>query len=216
MPMLESRRDLPPFGVWREHLRNPALRAAFAIGFCILFAFIGTFTYVNFVLVREPLSLSRMALGFVYFVFLPSIVTTPLAGRAVARFGARRTIGVALAVAGAGLPLLVVASLPAVLVGPRAGRRRHVPRAGRRDGIRRARGDGRPRRGQRHLPRLLFRGRPGRQRRAGPGVRSLRMGRVRRGRGHRARAGGAAFRRGLKPFSIALLQPHNPEGDIAS
>ena len=59
------------------------MRASFAIGFCILFAFIGTFTYVNFVLVREPLSLSRMALGFVYFVFLPSVLTTPLAGRAV-------------------------------------------------------------------------------------------------------------------------------------
>ena len=40
-----------------EHLRNPRLRAAFGIGFCILFAFIGTFTYVNFVLVRAPLSL---------------------------------------------------------------------------------------------------------------------------------------------------------------
>jgi len=102
---------------WGEHFRNPALRAAFAIGFCILFAFIGTFTYVNFVLVREPLSLSRMALGFVYFVFLPSIVTTPLAGRAVARFGTQRTFVGALAIAAAGLPLLVVARLSAVLAG---------------------------------------------------------------------------------------------------
>ena len=53
----------------RRIWRNPALRAAFAIGFCILFAFIGTFTFVNFVLVRPPLSLGRMDLGFVYFVF---------------------------------------------------------------------------------------------------------------------------------------------------
>jgi predicted MFS family arabinose efflux permease len=106
-----------PLAVWREHLRNPALRASFAIGFCILFAFIGTFTYVNFVLVREPLSLSRMALGFVYFVFLPSIVSTPLAGHAVARFGAQRTFWFALAVAGIGLPLLVNPKLPAVLAG---------------------------------------------------------------------------------------------------
>ena len=68
-----------PFAVWAVHLREPRLRAAFAIGFCILFAFIGTFTYVNFVLVREPLSLGMMSLGFVYFVFLPSVVTTLLA-----------------------------------------------------------------------------------------------------------------------------------------
>lgn len=101
----------------REHFANPPLRASFAIGFCILFAFIGTFTYVNFVLVSEPLALSRMALGFVYLVFLPSIFTTPLAGRAVGRFGAQRTFHVSLAIAGAGLPLLVVPHLPAVLLG---------------------------------------------------------------------------------------------------
>ena len=51
------------------------------IGFCILFAFIGTFTFVNFVLVRAPLSLGRMDLGLVYFVFLPSVVTTLFAGK---------------------------------------------------------------------------------------------------------------------------------------
>jgi len=59
------------FAVWGEHLRNKPLRASFAIGFCILFAFIGTFTYVNFVLVREPFALGMMSLGFVYFVFAP-------------------------------------------------------------------------------------------------------------------------------------------------
>ena len=32
------------FAAWMAHLRNPRLRAAFGIGFCILFAFIGTFT----------------------------------------------------------------------------------------------------------------------------------------------------------------------------
>jgi predicted MFS family arabinose efflux permease len=106
-----------PLAVWREHLKSVPLRASFIIGFCILFAFIGTFTYVNFVLVREPLALSRMALGFVYFVFLPSIVTTPLAGYAVARFGTQRTFVIALGIAAAGLPLLVVPHLAAVLAG---------------------------------------------------------------------------------------------------
>jgi predicted MFS family arabinose efflux permease len=106
-----------PLAIWAEHLRNPALRVSFAIGFLILFAFIGTFTYVNFVLVRPPIALGMMALGFVYFVFLPSVVTTPLAGRAVQRFGTRPTFRGALAVAGAGLPLLLLPSLPAVLAG---------------------------------------------------------------------------------------------------
>ena len=106
-----------PLAIWSQHLHNPPLLASFGIGFCILFAFIGTFTYINFVLVREPLVLSRMALGLVYFVFLPSILTTPFAGAAVQRFGTRPTFWSALALAGLGLPLLLLQNLSAVVVG---------------------------------------------------------------------------------------------------
>jgi predicted MFS family arabinose efflux permease len=105
------------FKAWIMHLRNPSLRASFAIGFCILFAFIGTFTYVNFVLVEPPLGVGMMTLGIIYFVFLPSILTTPLAGRAVKRFGTRATFWGALGVAGLGLPLMLLPSLAAVLAG---------------------------------------------------------------------------------------------------
>ena len=106
-----------PLAAWGAHLRNPPLRAAFGIGFCILFAFIGTFTYVNFVLVREPLSLGRMELGFVYFVFLPSVFTTLIAGRIVHRVGTRPAIWGSLALAGVGLPLLLTTNLALVLGG---------------------------------------------------------------------------------------------------
>jgi predicted MFS family arabinose efflux permease len=102
---------------WALHLRNPPLLAAFGIGFCILFAFIGTFTYVNFVLVRPPFMTGPMELGFVYFVFLPSVITTPLAGRVIGRLGTRATFWGALALAGTGLPLLLIPSFPAVLAG---------------------------------------------------------------------------------------------------
>jgi predicted MFS family arabinose efflux permease len=102
---------------WIEHLRNGQMRAAFAIGFCILFAFIGTFTYVNFVLVRAPLSLGMMQVGLVYFVFLPSVVTTLLAGGFVNKFGTRLTLAGSLATAGAGLPLLLIPRVSAVLMG---------------------------------------------------------------------------------------------------
>jgi MFS transporter, YNFM family, putative membrane transport protein len=102
---------------WTQHLRTPQLRASFGVGFCILFAFIGTFTYVNFLLVRAPFMIGAMTLGFAYFVFLPSIITTPLAGRSVAMFGTRPTCWAGLGVAGLGLPLALVPNLTAVLVG---------------------------------------------------------------------------------------------------
>ena len=51
-PVRSAPATMPAKFAWTEHLANARLRAAFAIGFFILFAFIGTFTYVNFVLVR--------------------------------------------------------------------------------------------------------------------------------------------------------------------
>ena len=113
--MAEARR--PITAAWRAHLSNPRLRRAFAIGFLILFGFIGTFTYVGFVLMRPPLALSMTALGLVFFVFAPSMATTPLAGVAVNRFGAERVLPAALGVALVGLLLLPVPRLPSVLLG---------------------------------------------------------------------------------------------------
>jgi predicted MFS family arabinose efflux permease len=92
------------------------LLSCFAIGFLILFTFIGTFTYVNFYL-TGTIGLSAMQLGFVYFVFVPSIIATPFAGRAARRFGPRRTILAAFLVAAAGLPLLAMTQLVMVLAG---------------------------------------------------------------------------------------------------
>ncbi|HVY85802.1 MAG TPA: MFS transporter [Caulobacterales bacterium] len=109
--------DASPLGAIRTHLANPALRTAYAIGFLILFVFIGVFTYINFVLVRPPLALGMMGVGFVYFVFAPSILSTPLASRVVARLGARTAIWLGFAVAALGLPLLLAPTLPAVLAG---------------------------------------------------------------------------------------------------
>jgi len=105
------------FRAWALHLKNRSLQACFGMGFLILFAFIGTYTYVNFVLSRPPLGLSAMSLGLVYLVFLPSLFTTPLAGRVASRIGTRVTFWGSLAVAGAGLPPLLIGNLSAVLSG---------------------------------------------------------------------------------------------------
>ncbi|WP_374379648.1 MFS transporter [Dongia sp.] len=113
--MSEAKRSAT--AILRGHLLNPPLLATFLLGFLILFAFIGTFTYVNFVLVKPPFSVHQMQLGLVYFVFVPSMLTTPLAGFAVARFGTRLSCFGGLAVAMSGLPLLLTSTLNLVLVG---------------------------------------------------------------------------------------------------
>jgi len=90
------------------HFRNRCLVASFGIGFLVLFAFLGVFTYVNFVLAAPPLSLQAMALGLVYFVFLPSMITTPMAGAVASRFGPRPTFFASLGLAIAGLTMVGV------------------------------------------------------------------------------------------------------------
>jgi predicted MFS family arabinose efflux permease len=102
---------------WKAHLMNNELRSCFAIGFLILFVFIGTYTYVNFQLTAEPLALSAMELGLVYLVFLPSMLTTPLAGRITRRFGPAGGIGLTLGIAVLGLLALLTPNLPVVLAG---------------------------------------------------------------------------------------------------
>lgn len=101
--------------IWRVHLADPDLRRVFAIGFLILFVFIGTYTYVNFRLVT--LGVAPMALGLVYLVFLPSILTTPFAGRLAARIGSTAGIVLTLAMAVIGLLALISTSLPVILGG---------------------------------------------------------------------------------------------------
>jgi predicted MFS family arabinose efflux permease len=102
---------------WLEQLADPALRRTFAIGFLILFGFIGVFTYVGFVLMRPPNALSMTALGLVFLVFLPSMITTPLAGSVTRRAGPGPACSISLALALIGLLLLLLPGLPMVIAG---------------------------------------------------------------------------------------------------
>jgi YNFM family putative membrane transporter len=94
---------------------RPSLNASFAIGFLILFVFISAFTYVNFILTTPPFGLSAMQLGFVYFVFVPSIVATPFAGLASNRYGARPVIILSLLIALIGLTASLIQDLAFIL-----------------------------------------------------------------------------------------------------
>ncbi len=102
---------------WMVHLSDPALRRTFAIGFLILFGFIGIFTYVGFVLMGPPHTLSMTALGLVFLVFLPSMITTPMAGSFARRTGPGPAAAGSLAVALFGLLLVLVPNLYAVIAG---------------------------------------------------------------------------------------------------
>ncbi len=100
-----------------RHLRNPRLAATYAVGFCVMFSLLGTFTYVNFYLAAPPFNLSTTALGLLFVVYLVGAVVTPVAGRAIDRLGHRFALVVAFTGGAAGVSLTLVHSLPIVMVG---------------------------------------------------------------------------------------------------
>jgi predicted MFS family arabinose efflux permease len=92
---IRTRGGGPVGGAMLQHLRNPRLLATYAVGFCVMFSLLGTFTYVNFYLAAPPFGLSTAALGLLFVVYLVGAVVTPTAGRAIDRFGHRFALVVA-------------------------------------------------------------------------------------------------------------------------
>lgn len=99
------------------HLANRELMATFLVGFCVLFSLVGVFTYVTFHLAEPPYSLLPGALGSIFFVYLAGAVVTPLIGRAIDRFGHRRTLAAAIAVSISGVGLTLAGPLWIVAAG---------------------------------------------------------------------------------------------------
>ncbi|WP_421524685.1 MFS transporter [Pseudomonas yamanorum] len=69
-----------PVTKWSDVLGTPLL-AAYAVGFCVLFSQVATFTYAGLYLSQAPFDLGPAALGTIYMVFLLALVVIPIAGR---------------------------------------------------------------------------------------------------------------------------------------
>jgi predicted MFS family arabinose efflux permease len=100
-----------------RHMRNPRLLAAYAVGFCVLFSMLATFTYVNFYLAAPPFGWSAAALGFLFVVYLAGALATTIAGRWIDRAGHRLTISIAFGGGIAGILLTLFPSIPLILLG---------------------------------------------------------------------------------------------------
>lgn len=97
--------------------RNRRLIAACGVGFSVLFTQVAMFTYVTFHLAAPPYSLSTVALGWLFVVYLVGAAVTPFAGRRIDTYGHRAGIASAMAIGGAGALLTLVPWLPAIVAG---------------------------------------------------------------------------------------------------
>jgi YNFM family putative membrane transporter len=100
----------------RRVLANPVLLAATLAGSALFFAFLGSFSYIDFRLERPPFALSPAVTALVFLVWVMG-AAGPVAGREADRRGWRAVAlgGLALAATGVGLSLFDV--LPLVLLG---------------------------------------------------------------------------------------------------
>jgi len=99
------------------HLTNLRLLANFGMGFSLLFALVGAFTYVNFHLAAPPYRLGTAQLGSVFFVYLFGVVVTPLGGRLLDRRGFRAASVVATAFMLVGVSLTLAAPFWIIVIG---------------------------------------------------------------------------------------------------
>lgn len=107
----------PPLKAWMTHIRTPKLAVSFILGFILLFVFVGVFTYVNLELLSPRIGLDPALLGIVYFVFVPSLITTLLAGEYARKYGARVVFWGASIATLAGLALVLSSNLSLLLAG---------------------------------------------------------------------------------------------------
>lgn len=99
------------------HLRNPQLLAIYAVAFHVLFALVGTFTYISFYLAAPPFHLSSVALGSLFFVYLIGAIITPASGKLIDGLGNRRTMSLALLCSAFGVLMTLIGNLWIVILG---------------------------------------------------------------------------------------------------
>jgi predicted MFS family arabinose efflux permease len=121
----EENRDVPRtaessigtrFGAMLAHFRNPRLVATFAVGFGMLFALVGTFTYITFYLADAPFHLSTEALSYLFAIYLIGLIVTPAGGYLVTRIGMRAGIAFAIGACLTGALLTLSHSLWMVVI----------------------------------------------------------------------------------------------------
>ena len=100
-----------------DHLSNRRLAATYAVGFCVLFTLVATFTYVVFHLAGPPFHLNPAALGSIFFVYLIGAAITPLSGRWIDRHGHRYALGASAAIGVLGVLLTLAPSVGLVIAG---------------------------------------------------------------------------------------------------
>lgn len=99
------------------HLTNRYVISACLLGACVLFSLVGCFTFINLHLAESPYHLGTGALANIFAVYLIGVIITPLSSKILRRFGAARTVRVAVIMSMLGVLLTLTTPLWLVIIG---------------------------------------------------------------------------------------------------
>ncbi|GAC1492940.1 MAG: MFS transporter [Vulcanimicrobiaceae bacterium] len=105
------------YGAMGRHIGDARLLGGFIAGAMLFFGFIGVFTYLPYLLVAPPFSLSTGTVAFFYAAYVAGIVTAPIAGGLSQRFSRRAIVAAGFIIALAGLALTAITALWAIVAG---------------------------------------------------------------------------------------------------
>ncbi|WP_127782273.1 MFS transporter [Rhodococcus sp. X156] len=98
-------------------LADPALRWMYAVAALLMGTFVGVYNYLGFRLTDEPFDVAPALVALLFLAYAVGSLTAPLAGRMTVRLGRPAVLAGWIVVTLLGVLLMLVAALPAVLVG---------------------------------------------------------------------------------------------------
>lgn len=105
------------FGHLIHHLKNPVLLCLYGIGFLLLGINMALFSYVTFVLLGEPFSLSQSLVSWIFLILLIGTVSSALTGVVVTKLGRINSVYFGLIILTTGILLLFVSNLVTIILG---------------------------------------------------------------------------------------------------
>ena len=100
-----------------QHISHKELRILFWLPFLLMGSFVALFNYIGFYLSQAPFTLSSSVIGFLFLVYLLGIWSSNIAGKLVAKRGARPVLLSAIGVMFVGALLCLTFQLSVIIVG---------------------------------------------------------------------------------------------------
>ncbi|ERN52946.1 MFS transporter [Alkalihalophilus marmarensis] len=102
---------------YRHHLSDRQLQPAYIVGGLHFLIFIGFYSYVAFLLLAEPFSLSTTVVGFVFITYMAGTFSSTLAGKLAKKYSQAYCLKIGILIMAVGITLTLIMNLLLIVLG---------------------------------------------------------------------------------------------------